>query len=232
MNLIVGKSSLEAGKAEILDMISSKTGLKNQDILLIFDAFSFFIRKKILEEGCAFVSGLGKFYVVPKRITLYGKKYDTIKFYPSDDFRERIKGTNKKLITFCAPFVEQLKVVSRMFGLKQSDTKFLFRYYFTIISIILRKYKVFRLYRIGTFKLEEKPFLGKSGITKQWDYDKNISCVEFKASDSFFREINKHTNVYNMCERLQQMLYLIGENRTINRKVYDLNHDYKKDKGF
>jgi nucleoid DNA-binding protein len=232
MNLIVGKSPLEAGKAEIIDMISSKTGLKSQDILLIFDAFSFFIRKKILEDGCAFVSGVGKFYVVPKSINLCNKRYNTVKFYPSDDFRERIKGTNKKLITFCAPFVEQLKIVSKMFGLKQSDTKFIFKYYFTIISIILKKYKTFRLYRIGTFKLEEKPFLGKSGITKQWDYNEEISCVEFKISDSFFRETNKQTSVYNMNERLQQMLYLVGVGRNINRKEYNINHDYKKDKGF
>lgn len=218
MNLIVGKQPLEAGRSEMIDIISTKTGLKSKDVILIVDAFSLIIRKMVIEQGAVAVSGIGKFFVKPLNYTLYDRKYHTVEFKAFDDLRERVKGTRKDLIVHCFPFVERLKVISKMFGLKLIDVKYLFRLYLTSIAIILKKYKEYRIPRIGTIRL--KPLNCKSGITKKWNYNKPVYSIIFKMSDPFFRELNKQINQYNTYERLRQMLYLVGESRDIIRKGY------------
>jgi nucleoid DNA-binding protein len=232
MNFIVGKQPLDAGRSEMIDLISGKTGLKSQDVVLMMDAFSFFIRKKTIEQGCACVTGIGKFYVKPHDYSLYGRKYHTIDFFPSDDFKERVKGTRHDMIVYTAPFIEQLKVFSKMFGLKHVDAKYLFRLYLSSISSILRKYNEFRIPRLGTFKLKFEPRFLNLGIAKKWNYDKTIILIDFKLADPFFREVNKQVSQYNVYERLKQMLYLVGQSRDISRKEYNKDHDYKKDKGY
>lgn len=231
MNLIVGKQPLEASRSEHLEIISSKTGLKSQDILIIIDMFTFFIRKRLLENGCVNVCGLGKFYVSPFNYELYGHKYHTIEFNPADDFRERVKGTRTSLITYCTPFVEQLKVISTIFGIKIKDTRFIFRYYLTTIATVLRKYKEYRIHRIGTLRLVSKPELALSGVTKQWNCKSVPHVIEFVLADPFFRELNKQNNQFNVYERTKQMFYLVSLSRDINRKEYRRDHDYSKDKG-
>ncbi|MDD5650312.1 MAG: hypothetical protein PHF86_07850 [Candidatus Nanoarchaeia archaeon] len=231
MNLIVGKQPLEASKAEHLEIMSAKTGLKTQDITLVIDLFSFFIRKRLLEQGCVCVFGLGKFYVVPYSYNLYGHRYHIVDFNPADDFRERIKNTKKTIIEYCVPFVEQLKLISIMLGIKVKDTRFLFCYYLTTIANVLRKYRIYRIHRIGTLKLVQKPSLALSGVTKQWNYKIIPDTIEFVLSDPLFRELNKQSNQYNVYERSKQMLYLTGLSRDILRKEFKKDYDYSKDKG-
>lgn len=229
MNLIVGKQPLDAGKAEMLDIISYKTGLKSTDITLLIDAFSFFIRKRTIEYGSTNIMGVGKFYVKPYSYSLYGRKYHLIDFYPVDDLRERVRGVLTTPVKFCAPLFEQLKVVSKMFGLKNTDTRMLYKLWLTTISEIIRKYKEYRIPRIGIIKVQETK--AQTGIVKKLNYDKPMFIFDFVLADPFFRELNKQTKQYAVYERLQQMLYLVGESREVSRKEYDKNHDYKKDKG-
>jgi nucleoid DNA-binding protein len=231
MNLIVGKQPLEASRAEQLDLISAKTGLKTQDLMLVIDIFSFFIRKRLLENGCVCVFGIGKFYVIPFNYELYGHKYHTVGFNASDDFRERVKGTKSSMIEYCVPFVEQLKIISKMFGIKIKDVRFLFCYYLTTISTVLRKYKEYRLHRIGTFRLVQKPELALSGVSKRWNCKIIPNTIEFTLADPFFRELNKQSKQYSVYERPKQMLYLVGMSRDIHRKELEKEHDYSKDKG-
>ena len=227
MNLIVGKQPLDAGRSEMIDLITEKTGLKSQDVVLIIDSFSFFIRKLIIEQGSVCVRSLGTFYIKPFSYELYGCKYHTIRFDPGDKLKLRVKQQKiTKLIKHCVPFREQLKIVSKMFGLKYEDVKFIFRLYITLIASMLSKYKEYRIPRIGVLKIVNTPH---SYISKKWNYDKPIHRINFKLSDPFFREINKKTNQYSVYARLMQMLYLVGESRDIIRKEY-VKDDSKKTK--
>jgi len=228
MNFIVGKQPLDASKAELLDLMSSRTGISSLNLNLIIDAFSFFIRKRLLEEGFAYVHDLGKFFVRPYVYKLYHRRYHVIDFVSVDNFKERLKGTRKGRVIYCKLFRPQLKIVAKMFGLKQKDAVYLYCLYLFYIPIMLKKYKEFRINRIGCLKLIKASHPNTGAITK-WNC-KNISDynVTFVMCGTIFRELNKKTNQFFVDARLKQMLYVSGVSREITRKEFKEGDDYKK----
>jgi nucleoid DNA-binding protein len=229
MNLIVGKRPLDAGKSETIDLICSKTGLKNNDIVLLLDIFSFFIRKNVVETGSAYITDLGRFFVKPNSCKLYSCTYHKVDFIACDDFKERIKGTKNSPVKQCSMSKSELKIVSDLFGIKAIDIKYLHKLFIFCISIFLKKYKTYRISRLGILTLVEKVTLRESPITKQWNAKNvNINLIKFKMSDPFFRELNRKTPQYFVYSRLNHMFVLSGINRNIIRKEYRQDYDYKK----
>lgn len=229
MNLIIGKKPSDAARSETVDLICSKTGLKNQEVVLLIDLFSFFIRREIIEQGFSYVYSLGKFYVKPFSHRLYGTKYHLIDFVAADDLKERIKGTNKTDITRCSLTKDDLEIVKKFFGLNSLDTKYLFRLFVLCISIFLKKYRVYRIPRLGSLNLVQNPELAKSGVSKRWNTSHiNIDTVKFTTSDPFFRELNKKINQFYMYDRLRQMFVVSNVSRDISRTTYKVDYDYKK----
>jgi hypothetical protein len=231
MNLIFGKEPLDASKSETIDLICCKTGLKSNYVVLLLDAFSFFLRKRVIETGGYYIRGLGVFYVKPNSSRLYGHKHHKVIFTPCDDFKERIKGTKDSPIKHCSLLQTEIKAISCMFGLKILDVKYLHKLFIYCIIIYSKKYRIYRIPRVGNLKLSEFEFYKHSTIAKQWNTKNiNITRVNFLMSDYFFRELNKKTSQYFMYDRLSQMLTLSDMSRNITRKEYTENYDYKEAK--
>lgn len=226
MNLIVGKQPLEAGKADMIDLLSSKTGLSNEIVCLLIDAFSFFLRKMIVEQGYVTISGIGRFYVKSKKIVLMKRKYYNVGFCPFDKMKERVKGRNNLIVQII--YRKQLKLISKMFGINFENVNFLYRFYISSIPFMLKKYGVFRFHKIGIFKLEYKNSFSNKYITKKQGYTKPIFLIRFECGGCLFKEINRTTKKYIVLNRLLKMLYLMGESIDIVQKEYDEKINYKK----
>ncbi|MDD5649686.1 MAG: hypothetical protein PHF86_04600 [Candidatus Nanoarchaeia archaeon] len=228
MILTFGKKPSNASFSDTLDLMYVKTGIKPNDLLLLIDAFSFFIRKVLIETGHIYIYGLGRFFIRHHALRIYKKKYDIVHFVSCDDFKERIKRTRNDVIKFCNFTDKEFKVISDLFGYEIDDVKYLSKLFFYCVPIYLLKYKIFKIPRFGSFVLEEVAY-EKMCISKKYG-GKNINRyrIRFYMIDGFFRELNKKTNCYYMYDRLIKMFVIAGVSRKITRKKLDVNYDYKK----
>jgi nucleoid DNA-binding protein len=226
----------EKTEKECLEFICDQTGLTVEIVTLLIEAFVFFIKKDLYENGEIKLRHFGTFSLIHQgrrniirksdgKLMVYNKRKVIIKFSPCDYFKERIKGKRqqeRKITQLNFERVKNLEKISQMFGLNILDTRHIYCLYLTSIGMFLKKNKQFVVKKFGVFSLKSFNWFKKSVIAVKWNCEvENINLNKIylfmvKTSD---HELNNKQKQFVISRRLRRMFFFAGINRDIIIKV-------------
>lgn len=207
MSLINGRDVSIIANNEILDFMSNKTGLSKENLNLIIETFTFFLKKELMEIGRIYVCNLGEFLIKPysiqEKILKNLRRRHSIKFISSKYFRIIMEGEKDIPLEKFAAKKDFLKELNTLFGIKFKDAKFLFGLYFFCVVTYLRKYGECRISKFGKliFKVDPK--------------DPESKKIFFIPGQTTLKELNKNHKNFYLSPRLKRMFYLCGISRQV-----------------
>jgi len=224
MNLKDGRSASKVSKNDIEDFLVEKTGMSLTHVQLFLEAFVFFVKKELYEKGEFQFIGFGKFLLKPKSIKRHGVSFSSIRFSAFKTFKDKMKGNypEKEFRRFFKrDFVDSVRKISKMFGMKYSEAKYIIVLIVDSIIVCLLKNKEVKIPKLGRFELQDNKGLVNTCISKKYEIkDVNTLVLKFTMVDSCFREINKKTKLFFVSERFKRMLYLSGVDRDITLRKF------------
>jgi nucleoid DNA-binding protein len=229
MNEINGKKAFAISREETLSLMTEKTGLSPQMVRLVIEAFTFVIRKTLLENGKIIIYKLGTFFLKIHRRKDRIRRY-AILFKTCDDFKDMMAGTEKpryvkKQQHSLKPLFRQ---IAQMLGIKLCDIRHLFSLYTYCIIANLLKYNEYKIDTVGFFMIvDDNTKYRNTGISMRHEHIRS-KYLTFRTYRTLTIESNRWRKSLCLSKRLKTMFYFAKIDRTIKPKPFFLKDNDTK----